>query len=333
MLAMLWMGVEGRVRLTDVPFGQWLSEQGQPESLIWRFYDPIVVSGLNEQTRVASARYAIQIFQDAMLANVRGYVVGLPNCPLEQLYSTLPCADVRLGARVAGLRFAGSAVAGVELADGQVLTADAVVLATNYHAAARWVPVELAQRDERFAHLEKIESVPILGAHLWFDRPVLDTSHVAFMEGPLQWLFRKDAKGLGVHGVISAARAWVNRPKEECLGLFEEQVRRTIPAARDANLLRGVIVVEKRATFSPVPGVDHFRPAAAPPVGGIQKLYLAGDYTRTGWPATMEGAVRSGYLAADAVAEALKLSRPGAGRFLVDDLPVEWPARLAGFRR
>jgi zeta-carotene desaturase len=272
MLAMSWMGVEGRMTLANTPFGRWLDEQAQPESLVSRFYDPIVVSGLNEETRLASARYAIQIFQDALLANARGYIVGLPNCPLEQLYSTLTCADVRLGARVAGLRFARGAVTGVELVDGQILDADVVVLATNYHAAARWVPDELTGRDARFAHLEKLHSVPILGAHLWFDRPVLDTSHVAFMSGPLQWLFRKDADGRAVHGVISAARSWVNRPKNECLELFERQIRSTIPAADRAKLLRGVIVIEKRATFSPVPGADHLRPRQSATPGGIGNL-------------------------------------------------------------
>jgi zeta-carotene desaturase len=305
MLAMMRMGMKGRLALVDVPFGDWLDQQKQPPGLIAKLYDPIVISGLNEDTRKASAAHAIHIFQDSLLANARGYVMGLPNCPLEQLYSSLPCADVRLGMRVSGIRFAGSTATGVELMGGEVLDADAVVLATNYHAARRWVPEDLVARDQRFAHLEELESVPILGAHLWFDRPVMTTSHMALMRGPLQWLFRKDREGKSVHGVISAARDWVNRPKEECLSLFERQVRETFAAAggaREAKLQRGVIVVEKRATFSPVPGVEAMRPAQAPSAGGIENLYLAGDYTQTGWPATMEGAVRSGYLAAEAIA-------------------------------
>jgi zeta-carotene desaturase len=145
--------------------------------------------------------------------------------------------------------------------------------------------------------------------------------HVALIDGPLQWLFRKDAEGRSLHGVISAARAWVGRPKEECLALFEGQVRSLFPAARDAQLERGVVVVEKRATFSPLPGVDRHRPPQAPPADGIGNLFLAGDYTLTGWPATMEGAVRSGYLAADAV-----LRRNAS--FIVPDLRTQWPSRV-----
>jgi uncharacterized protein with NAD-binding domain and iron-sulfur cluster len=152
---------------------------------------------------------------------------------------------------------------------------------------------------------------------------VLAESHAALLAGPLQWVFRKDETGRSLHGVISAARAWVDKPKEEMLRQFEGQVRQTLPAARDAKLERGVVVIEKRATFSPAPGVDRCRPSQAPPPGGISNLFLAGDYTLTGWPATMEGAVRSGYLAADAV-----LSRPPSQSFLIGDLPAQWPARL-----
>jgi squalene-associated FAD-dependent desaturase len=333
MLAMSRLGFDGREKLANVPFGDWLDQHRQPQSLVTRFYDPIIISGLNEETRASSAAYAIQIFQDAMLANARGYVVGMPNCPLGDLYSNLPCDEVRLSTRVAGLRFEQGAVTGVELADGEVLTADAIVLATNHPNARRWIPDDLVNSDSRFQSLDKLESVPILGAHLWFDRPILSTSHVAFMQGPLQWLFRKDREGRSLHGVISAARKWVNKPKEECLALFEEQVRQTFPAARDAKLLRGTIVIEKRATFSPRPGIDDIRPSQSPPANGIENLYLAGDYTQTGWPATMEGAVRSGYLAADAVATRFNLSLPSSGSFLVEDLPAQWPARLLGLKR
>jgi uncharacterized protein with NAD-binding domain and iron-sulfur cluster len=169
--------------------------------------------------------------------------------------------------------------------------------------------------------------VPILGAHLWFDRPIVRDSHAALMQGPLQWIFRKDAEGKAVHGVISAARDWVGIPHPQCLQQFESQIRTVFPDARDAKLLRGVIVVEKRATFAPLPGSDALRPPQGPPPTGIGNLYLAGDYTRTDWPATMEGAVRSGYLAADAVVANL-IGKTKT--FVVADLPVQWPAKVMG---
>jgi squalene-associated FAD-dependent desaturase len=335
MVAMMTMGRAGRQDLADTPFGEWLDQHHQPASLVHKMYDPILISALNEESRRASAAYAIQVFQETMLANSTGYLVGLPDCPLSQLYATLPVRGLRLGTRVASLRFDTDphnhtvTATGVELTTGETLSADAVVLATNRHTLRKWVGDDRASKDARFAHLEEIEDVPILGAHLWYDCPVLKESHAALIDGPLQWLFRKDADGKAVHGVISAARAWAGRPKEESLAAFTHQIRTTFPAARDATLQRGVIVIEKRATFSPAPGIDRLRPHQAPPPGpgSIANLYLAGDYTQTGWPATMEGAVRSGYLAASAVAGHLL---EGRKRFLVPDLPTQWPARLMG---
>ncbi len=109
-------------------------------------------------------------------------------------------------------------------------------------------------------------------------------------------------------GVISAAREWERKPKAESLAAFEAQVRRAL--GTDAKLVRGTIVVERRATFAPLPGVDRLRPPQGPPPGGIDNLFLAGDYTRTGWPATMEGAVRGGYKAADAVLAGVGVGHP-----------------------
>jgi zeta-carotene desaturase len=324
MTEMLRLGRNGRLALADVPFGQWLEENRQSESLIRKMYEPILVGSLNEDPRRASSAYAIQVFQDALLFNAGGYVLGLPGCPLGKLYEKLPCRDVRLGTRVGEVEFEGRRVKGVRLQSGEFLATDAVILATNHHAVQRWIPEALQALDLRFAGLGKLENVPILGAHLWFDRPVLRESHVAFIEGPLQWLFRKDAEGRVVHGVISAAREWVDVPREEALKQFERQIRATFPQADGAKLERGVVVIEKRATFSPLPGSDAFRPTQGPDGRGIENLFLAGDYTRTGWPATMEGAVRSGYLAAEAVLDEQSIGK----RFLVPDLAVQWPAQI-----
>jgi zeta-carotene desaturase len=328
-LAMLRLGKSSRDRLESMPFGDWLKTMGQPDGVIKKFYDPVLISALNEETRNASAKYAIQVFQDAMLAHARGYLVGLPNCPLGELYEKVPAVNLRLNTRVEEILFDkadGWRATGVKLRGGETLAADAVILSTNHHAVQRWIPAEIKADDARFAQLDQLQSVPILGAHLWFDRPVMKEPAVALIEGPLQWLFRKDAEGKVLHGVISAAREWPAIPKDVALAQFEKQVRSLFPAARDAKLLRGVIVIEKRATFSPLPGTDAFRPSQAASGGGVHSLFLAGDYTKTDWPATMEGAVRSGYLAAEAV---LKSANTPA-KILRPDLPIQWPAKLMG---
>jgi zeta-carotene desaturase len=328
MLAMLRLGRKGREKLADVSFGQWLDDHQQPASLVTKMYEPVLVGALNEDCRKCSAQYAIQVFQDAMLAHADGYVVGVPTVPLSQLYGEHPVRDTRLGVRVTDLHFEANRITGVTLSGGEKLAADVVILATNHHAVQKWVPAELAGTDSRFTSLDQLQSVPILGVHMEFDRPVLTDPHATLITGPLQWLFRKDDAGKVIAGVISASRDYVGRPKEECLKEFEAQVLTALPEAAGAKLIRGVIVIEKRATFAPLPGIDRLRPPQAI-AGGIEHLILAGDYTQTGWPATMEGAARSGYLAAEA---AMRLIAPGtkAPKFLVSDLSSQWPARMLG---
>lgn len=328
MSSMIRLGRQGREQLADLSFGDWLDRHPQRPGLIDRFYDPVLRGALNEEPRRASAKYAIQVFQDAILRNAAGYVLGLPSCPLSHLYQEAPCSDLRLGTRAAGLRFRNASVVGIELADGQVLTADAYVLAVNHHTVSKWIPSEQTELDSRFAGLASLQSVPILGAHLWFDRPVMAETHTVLLQGPLQWVFRKDRAGRELHGVISAARDWVNRPHEQSLAEFQHQIRRLLPTASNAVLERGLVIVEKRATFAPLPSVDRWRPPQAPPPGGIANLFLAGDYTRTDWPATMEGAVRSGYLAAEAIIRNRSQTNGNTPRFLVPDIPPQWPWRL-----
>ena len=185
MSAMLRLGKAGREKLESQAFGQWLMEHHQSDRVIQRFYDPVLISALNEETRRVSSKYAIEVFQDAMLLNRHGYVVGLPTCALEELYSHRPCRDVRLGSRVAQIIFTDDRAVGVMLQSGERLTADAVVLATNYHAVQRWIPEHLRAADARFSNLHLLQSVPILGAHLWFDQPVMRLSHAALFDGPL----------------------------------------------------------------------------------------------------------------------------------------------------
>ncbi len=324
---MMSMGRAGRLALHDIPFGEWLDEMHQPLSLRKRLYEPMLVGSLNEQITRVSASYAIQVFQDALLSNADGYRLGLPACPLGELYRSIPNCRVLLNTRVAELTFdRRRRASGVILSDGTPLPGDAVVVATNHHGIAGWIPQPLLDSDSRFAGLYRLESVPILGAHLWFDRPVMDRGHAALISGPLQWIFRKNESGNAVHGVISAAGDWVGMPRETMLDLFARQVRRRLPGAAEATMIRGNVIIEKRATFSPLPGSDRFRPSPGPPPGGIAGLYLAGDYVRTGWPSTMEGAVRGGYLAAEAIAADAGTPRT----YRVADLPVDRPARWLG---
>jgi uncharacterized protein with NAD-binding domain and iron-sulfur cluster len=178
------------------------------------------------------------------------------------------------------------------------------------------LPPETVTAEPDFANLRNLQISPITSVHLWYDRPVTELPHVVLLGTVGQWLFQRGEVAPGewyVQVVVSAAREFRGLGHEEVQRRIVEELGRLFPAARTARLLRARVVTEHAATFSVVPGVDRWRPTQASPLGN---LLLAGDWTRTGWPATMESAVRSGYLAAEALLE--RQGRPA--RLLQPDL-------------
>jgi zeta-carotene desaturase len=145
-----------------------------------------------------------------------------------------------------------------------------------------------------------MEHSPITGIHLWFDRPVTDLPHATLLDSPLQWMFNKGA-GRQLQIVVSASRPLTAASRSEVLDLAIRELAEFFPAVREAVLLRGRVVKEMKATFSPLPGLAAVRPG---PATHLPNVFVAGDWTNTGWPSTMEGAVRSGYAAAEAVTAA-----------------------------
>ena len=173
---------------------------------------------------------------------------------------------------------------------------------------------------------------PITGVHFWFDREVMKEPFVTLLDTTTQWIFNKTAlyggknggggkKGQYLQLVISASYELLQKPRQEIIDLCLAEVRHALPAARDASLLKATVIKEAAATFSPQPGVDRWRPTQQTSVRG---MFLAGDWTATGWPATMEGAVRSGYLAAEAVLRAAGTPK----KILQPDLPADGFVRM-----
>jgi len=172
---------------------------------------------------------------------------------------------VRLATRVAEIHLSAKRVERIELQNGESLQADAYVLATNHHAVQKWIPDTVARNDSRFANLDRFDSVPILGVHLWFDRPILRESHAALMRRAAAVGLSKDEQGKALHGVISSAPRVGRSIQGRNADIVRTQIRNTFSEAADAKLIRGVVVIEKRATFSPTPGIDRIRPTQAPP--------------------------------------------------------------------
>lgn len=311
----------------DSTLATFLRDHGQSERTIRRFWSPVVVSACNLDVDRVSAASALHVFQEGFLAAKSAADIGVPGVPLLDLYERAEAAIVRGCGRVvlgAGVRSIDEA--GATTTEGERFTADAVVCAVPVERVNRVVDEAIRAGDLRFARLDEFTHSPILGVHLTFDRPVMPSfPHAVLVDRPTQWLFRKDDAGMYVHAVISAADEWVALDEEQIGQRVLADVRACLPAmqGRDPPRLVSVRAVkEKLATFAPVPGVQRLRPKAT----GQSSIILAGDYTDTGWPATMEGATRSGYAAAAAVLGASEKD------FLVSPLPVAPLARLAGLR-
>ena len=187
------------------------------------------------------------------------------------------------------------------LRDGSTLAADWYVLAVPFDRIPDLLPEDLVAREPAFAGVKHLAPSPITSVHLWFDRPVMNLPHAVLVDCLGQWVFNRGAVAPGefyLQVVVSAARPLRDLGRDGIRHEIVEELARLFPGVRTAELLRAKVVTDHAATFSAVPGVDRWRPAQASPVAN---LALAGDWTDTGWPATMEGAVRSGYLAAEAI--------------------------------
>jgi squalene-associated FAD-dependent desaturase len=298
----------------DPPFREWLLAHRQTERTIDRFWGLVLVSALNETVDRVGLRYARKVFRDGFLTHRRGFEVQLPTVSLGRLYGAELTGwferygvDVKLNEGVEQIVVDGGRVVGVRLRRGVTLAADSYVAAVPFDRLLDLLPTDLVEREPYFANLKRLEVSPITSVHLWWDRPIMSLPHAVLIDCLGQWVFARPDNYVQV--VVSAAKALRGLGHDEIQRRIVEELRSLFPDAAAATLLRGRVVTEHAATFSAVPGVDRWRPGPQSPV---DNLFVAGDWTATGWPATMEGAVRSGYRAAEAV-----LRRDGRATALV----------------
>lgn len=285
----------------DRTFGEFLREIRQSERTVRRFWAPVIVSACNLDVDRVAAGSALHVFQEGFLATAEAADIGVPATPLVELYSGAERL-IRAAGAPAGIEL-GCGVESLDArrvvaSDGRAFEAAHVICALPVERVERLVSESVRRDDPRFSGLSRFTHSPILGVHLSFDRPVMgDLPHTVLVERPTQWLFRKDAEGRLIHAVISAADEWMGLDEPEIGRRVLADIRACLPQGREATMLEVRAVKEKLATFAPLPGIDLLRPVPTGPSG----IVLAGDYTDTGWPATMEGATRSGYAAAAAV--------------------------------
>jgi squalene-associated FAD-dependent desaturase len=285
-----------RREIDDVSFADWLAERGQSPGAVRRFWDLIVLPTCNDRSDRVSAALAAFVFQRGFLRTARGSAIGWSRVGLTRLVD--PAARDFLRARggrvIAGVAVAEAGPGGVALADGASLPADAVVLALPPGRARAVAPAALAEDPA-------LGVSPIVNVHVWYDRPVMDEPFTAIVDSPAQWIFNRTAMGGGdgsSHHLavsISGAREEVEMPRAELAESMRAELEHLLPRARSARALATAVVKEPQATFAAAPGQAARRPGAATP---LERVALAGAWTDTGWPATMEGAVRSGITAA-----------------------------------
>jgi squalene-associated FAD-dependent desaturase len=314
----------------------WLKRRGQTKTAIDRFWRVVLVSALDEELDKTDARYGIDVFWKAFLSSRTGYRMGVPTVPLAQLYEGCKSAIEQKGGEVAlraparGLVIENKSIQGVLFDNERQESADAYVIAVPHTTILELLPDDSLQTAAGLRSVVNLKNAPITGVHLWFDRVVMQEPFLTLLDTTTQWIFNKTAlygssngnspgkssAGQYLQLVISASYGLLPMGRQEIIDLCLKEVRAALPAARDANLIKATVIKEAAATFSPEPGVDRWRPKQET---RIRKLFLAGDWTDTGWPATMEGAVRSGYLAAEAVLNAAGSPQ----RFLQPDLKPE----------
>ena len=315
-------------------FLHWLQNHGQTARAIERFWKVVLVSALNEDLERISVRYAVQVFRESFLKSAAAGRMGVPRVPLSELYRS--AADF-IHSRAGQVLLRSSVTAIRPQSDGTTITSsngeqrfDYAVLAVPFQVAAGILPVDSIAEDLKH-NLGKFEASPITGIHLWFDREITPLPHAVLLDRTIQWMFQKsklhensrDPQGSYIELVVSASKSLVEKSRQEILDLAMMEMAEFFPGVKAAKLVKATVIKEIYATYAILPGLDKFRPAAKTQ---WPRIFLAGDWTATGWPATMEGAVRSGYLAAEALTESLGQPQ----KFVVADLPQKKRLRIPG---
>jgi squalene-associated FAD-dependent desaturase len=342
--------VNGPGSLDGEAFEAWLRRNGQNDATIQNLWNLIVLPALNDDISAVSAGAGVMLFRTALMGGRVDAAIGYSRVALSRLagdastsYIRAHGGDVRTSTEVARLEISGTGagvpsdmqaamptrlarplrVDAVTTATGGRIPCQAAVVAVSHHALGALLPPALAARPE-FEPASRLESAPIVGVHIWYDRPVLDDTFVAVLDSPVQWVFNVDAMhdrlgpaadhrdrvagpgdstGAQQHVVISLSGAWTwsQMTRDELRDVFLPEMARLFPRAAAANVVRFLSVKQIQATFRCTPGTAKLRLGQRTPVSN---LFLAGDWTATGWPSTMESAVRSGNLAASGLGPA-----------------------------
>ncbi|HIF72452.1 MAG TPA: FAD-dependent oxidoreductase [Dehalococcoidia bacterium] len=311
----------------QLTFDDWLRDHGQNNETINNFWNLIILPSLNDDITAVSAHTGIELFKVALLGSASNPAMGIPLSGLSKLvgenareFIESHGGEVRTGIDVESLHISNGAITGVRTVNDELIEGQATISSVPAAAMTPILPKGSSDGpDDFFTPAESVRTAPIVAVHIWYDRPVLGEKFVATLDSPLQWVFNdtdlKSRNEKGQHIVISLSGAWEwqDRSKQELREIFTTEMENAFPAAAEARIEKFTIVKMLDATFRVAPGSQPSRLSQRTPLPGF---YLAGDWTDTGWPSTMESAVRSGNLAAKYVVEDI-----GTGTTLNADSP------------
>lgn len=293
----------------EMTVSEWLDRLGQSRNIKTRFWYPLAIATLNESPDVASARMLKVVLKEAFGSDRNASRIGIARVGLSDLYTEnarqfieARGGEVLTAAHVQELVVEKGRVVEAILKDGERVGADYFISSVTHRALLGILPATI--REGEFARLNDLATSPIVSINLWFDRPVTDREFVGLLGARIQWMFNKDLIVKGSHSsnhialIISAARDFVEMSKNELTRIALEDLKRLLPETGSASLVHATVVKEPEATLSHTPLSDRLRPG---PRTSIPNLMLAGDWTATGLPATIESAVLSGHIAADLI--------------------------------
>lgn len=298
--------------LDTVSFADWLHRHGQSARTVEALWDLVGVATLNATAEHASMALAAMVFKTGLLSEPGAADIGWAAVPLGELHDTLArkaldAAGVRTELRAKATSLTRAQDGTWEVAtESERITAETVVLALPQRETHALLPAGALDDQDR---LLAIEDAPILNVHVVYDRKVLRRPFFAALGSPVQWVFDRTGpsglRGGGQYVALSqsAAQDEIDLPVAELRARYLPELERLFPAARGAGVRDFFVTRERTATFAPAPGTGRLRPGARTRLPG---LALAGAWTATGWPATMEGAVRSGTTAAATALQGLR---------------------------
>jgi hydroxysqualene dehydroxylase len=313
---------EKELELDRLTVEEWFSELGQSDTSRKYLWDVITIGALNNHPKNVSALMLFRVLRAAFLGKSENASLLIPRSGLSELFVDPAVqfikthgGEVRTGIDVKRMIFEGKYIRSVRTLEGKELHAKSFISAIPWYSLEEILSASHYQSNR--AHASKVvisdtnakmnfKSSPIISIHLWLDREITNLDFAALLDTRIQWLFNKsklldEKKETGsvrqyLSLVISGAQEFIGLNKEQLLKIAMEDLQRVLPDALNVKIIHSLIIKEKRATFIPSPELEALRPNTQTK---FENLFLAGDWTATGYPATIEGAVISGKKAAE----------------------------------